>query len=413
MNIHTLREAQARFEPQKEHVEEQREALHKLRRQFVRHFSVDRLARMTKEEYVVGLGRGEQVTFCYGIERQLDALGRILGANAFKFGVYFGQTKSDPTDEYRFTKKFGETVDQAFSAVRASVVELIAAGEMNDLAAIAANRLSPMFKGKILSTYFEDVYLNVFSEEHLDFFLTQLDLDTPALIRSDPFLKKQALVEFKNADAVMSGWSVDIFAYFLYGYYPGRPRDASLGEEDPLAPYRPPEFPPNPTPELISLDVLPPLDPTNIARSKHPTKNPDYESQARSQKLVGDRGEKIVLDMERARLRAAGKPELEARVHKANYDYLGFDIHSFEEDGADRYIEVKTTRARAGNIQFFLTVNEWRKASELPNYQLYIVFEILSKRPKIWIVGNPFDPENRNVVKTPVLYQVTIRTRSA
>jgi hypothetical protein len=148
MNIQLLREAQARFQTQMEHFEAQRAPMHKRRREFTRQFSLEKLGSLPKEQYVLGLERTDQVTFCYGMEYQLDDLGATSAGNAYKFGVYFGRTKADPTKKYRFAKKSGENVDEAYAAARSSIISLIQAGKAQDLTALTENNLSVMFKGK-------------------------------------------------------------------------------------------------------------------------------------------------------------------------------------------------------------------------------------------------------------------------
>lgn len=217
MNLHDLRQAQARYLKRIDRVIEGRDNLHKIRSEFIKYFKYNDIRTMHVDEYVLGKTvPKDSYNFCYTLERELDGLGRIIDANAFKFGVYYGKTKSDPQIEYRFAKKFGNNDIVAFENVRTKIIELLDAGAAGDLAAIANNKISPMFKGKILSTYYPDVYLNVFSPEHLNYFLVKLDLDTEWLIRADAVYKRNALVEFKNLDPIMGDWSVDIFSDFLY-----------------------------------------------------------------------------------------------------------------------------------------------------------------------------------------------------
>jgi len=245
MNIHDLREAQARYENRMDEVLTSREDLYQLRISFSRYFNQNRIKNMSIDDYVAGVELPEKgFNFCYGLERQLDGLGRIIGATAFKFGVYYGRTKSDDNYEYRFTQKFGNSYKEAFQNVKIAILQLLNSGQLEDIEAIVKNPLSPMFKGKILCTYFPERYLNVFSYDHLNYFLTQLDLDTKKLIESDPVYKREALIEFKNQDPVMKKWSVDLFANFLYREYPGRPPKAGQenSKNDPLADYRTPNL---------------------------------------------------------------------------------------------------------------------------------------------------------------------------
>jgi len=71
----------------------------------------------------------------------------------------------------------------------------------------------------------------------------------------------------------------------------------------------------------------------------------------------------------------------------------GYDVQSYEEDGRERYIEVKSTGTRKAAVQFFLTANEYHAAKTLPNYYLYIVDGINKPPPRITVIGNPFATE--------------------
>lgn len=93
-------------------------------------------------------------------------------------------------------------------------------------------------------------------------------------------------------------------------------------------------------------------------------------------------------------------------------DAYGYDILSFNGDKSERYIEVKATRAKPGTANFFLTFNELKTANEKQdNYYIYMVYDILSTNPKIWIISNPFSPKNENVIMEPVNYRVKINAK--
>lgn len=373
---------------------------------------------MSIDDYVAGVEiQNKRFNFCYALERQLDGLGRIYGATAFKFGVYYGRTKSDDNYEYRFTKKFGNTYLEAFENVKKSIIELLIAGENEDIERIAKNLLSPMFKGKILCTYFPERFLNVFSPEHLNYFLTQLELDCNDTLRSDAVYKREVLIEFKNQDRVMKNWSVDLFSNFLYTEFPGRPQKDGQQvnkKSDPLADYRQPYFPPNQNPTFIEQDILPPSSINKEKIKKSPSMgNPDYEKEARKYKKLGDRGEKIVLDIEKERLIELGRTDLANRIERVSLksDSLGYDILSYDSDGKKRYIEVKATSSKVGNANFFYTVNELFTAQTADNYFIYMVYDVTSEAPKVWAIKNPFNPENKNAIRIPVNFRVTINAK--
>ena len=413
---HDLKDAQARFESKIDELKKERKKLYAQREKFVKKFTPEFIKDMPIELYAIGnkeAGRGEN--FCYILERKLGDLGSIVGATAFKFGVYYGKTSSDPEEKYRFTKKFGSTYQEAYREVKKELISLLKAGREENLNEIIRNKFSPMFKGKVLSTYFPERYLNTFSDGHLKHYLTHLNIDTPDLIKADPVLKREALVKFKNQDPVMEKWSLDLFSTFLDSEYPGKPisRDKKDTNQDPLRDYRQPEFPVNPQPEWIDLQITSPSINNSGRQRGSRNSNPDYEKEARILKRFGNRGEKIVFDLEKRRLSEQGMKNLSEKVERAEYDYLGYDIKSFEVNGEPRYIEVKTTRSKVGNANFFLTINELNTAKELENYFVYIVFDILSKKPKVWKVKNPFNPENNNVVKTPINFRVTINAQKS
>lgn len=415
MNIHDLREAQMRYERRIDKVLETREPLYDLRSSFIRYFNRNRIKTMKIDDYASGIDLPKKgFNFCYTLEHKLDGLGRIIGATAFKFGVYYGRIKSDDNYEYRFAKKFGNTYQEAFEKVRENILLLLSAGVNEDIDAIADNILSPMFKGKILCTYFPDRYLNIFSPDHLDYFLTQLDLDNEEIIWSDAVYKREELIKFKNQDQVMKQWSVDLFANFLYTEYPGRPPktgDSNDYSSSHLTDYQPILFPSNPSPSFINLNILPPhanIKPNNKVNLNH--KNPDYENEARKLKQLGDRGEKIVMDLEIRRLEDAGRKDLAKKIERVSLksDSLGYDILSFETNGNKRFIEVKATRAKVGAATFFYTANELRTAQEYENYFIYMVYDVTTEAPKVWVISNPFMPENKNTIMVPTTFRITI-----
>lgn len=412
MDIQKLREAQARFELKMGVILSEKKETYDLRDDFAKYFSLERIQNMSIEQYALGHEHPKKgYNFCYTIERQLDNLGRILGARSDKFGIYFGKTKSDPTNKYRIAKKFGNNKDEAFNNVKAALVNLIKDGKQEDIDSIVNNPLSPMFKGKILSTFFPDRYLNVFSDEHLEYFLVQLNLDSDNLIWKDAVLKREALVAFKNSDKIMRNWPLDLFMNFLYSEYPGRPPKGEANNKDILADYREPKFPSTYKAEFIDLTIGDTPELPNKQSKTYPKKNPDYDKEAKLQKSLGNRGEKIVIELEKEYLISKGRKDLAKKVEKTKFDYFGYDIDSFEPDGTSKQIEVKATKSKLGQANFFLSSNELSKAQELKNYYIYMVYDILTQSPKVWRIANPFKPENKKVLRTPISYRVQINVK--
>ncbi|MCI4648525.1 DUF3883 domain-containing protein [Phaeodactylibacter sp.] len=112
----------------------------------------------------------------------------------------------------------------------------------------------------------------------------------------------------------------------------------------------------------------------------------DYLAKEQANKLLGDRGEELVLQYEKWRLIKEDKAGLADSIEwisKEQGDGAGFDILSRNKNGTDRYIEVKTTKLGKYTPIYF-SRNELRYSQKHEsNYYLYRVFEF-DKRPKMF-----------------------------
>lgn len=122
-------------------------------------------------------------------------------------------------------------------------------------------------------------------------------------------------------------------------------------------------------------------------------RKPNYlEIEQRNQKL-GELGEELIFNYEKWRLSQIGKVNLAEKVQwisKESGDGAGFDILSRNENGTDRYIEVKTTKL-GDTAPFYFTRNELKVSQEKSkNYFLYRVFKFNSK-PKFYSKNGSFD----------------------
>ena len=408
MNQREFQEAKDTF--QYTRILDSRKPFHKLRKDFIKIFTLDKIAKMKIDEFVQGKQNRE--SFCYGLERTLDPLGKITGSTCDKFGVYF----SEKDHEYSFVSRFGTDYKSAFKNIKRSIIELIEAGNQEDYDAIRKNLISPMFKGKILSTYFPNKYLNIFSNEHLDHYLIGLDLDTPELLKKDAIDKRRVLVEFKNNDPIMKSWDLDMFAVFLVTQYPKEPKaqkdEKYIGTQEKEIKFQAIEdftFVDNLSIDYDSAIV----NKSKVTRCKGKA---DYEKEEKRKTKLGDRGEKIVMlaEIERV-IKERGVTEEQAKKlvirESLRNDSAGYDIRSVNSDGTHRYIEVKATTSKVGDMSFFYTINEYLTAQEhKENYYVYIVYEILTKKPKIWVLKNPFIGDQQLKLE-PIKFKVNVQTK--
>lgn len=394
MDKYTFEAAKAAFNVTE--IEKTFNSLYKDRKQFTTYFTRDKIKSMKLDEYILGKGTKNLKNFCYAVEWAFDDFGKIQGSTSRKFGIYY----SKKNNEYIVTKKYGQTINEAFRTIKQEIVNLLEAGEKKDIKAIVSNSLSPMFKGKILYLYYPDRYLNIFAESHIDYFITELGCDKIGSSEMDVVEKRELLLDFKNSDKDMKKWSINMFSKFLYSEYPKSPNAYKDKHET--------KFELLDNVEFVSLDYQ--VDKKGDNPSKRQSGKVNYEKKERSAKRLGNRGEKIVLEAEKEWLKQHGIKKKLIYVASTD-DTKGYDIESWFEDGSPKYIEVKATTSTIGNNSFFLSNNEYLTAKELgPSYCIYLVLEANTNCPKIVRLGNPFISKIRQKDITPINYRVDIKT---
>lgn len=135
----------------------------------------------------------------------------------------------------------------------------------------------------------------------------------------------------------------------------------------------------------------------------------DYLEIAKRRKILGTEGEKWVVEYEKDRLKKGKRIDLADKVkHVAleNGDGLGYDVLSFNDDGSERYIEVKTT-CNGLKEPFYVTSNELEKSNTLNNYYLYRVYNFNKEKntAKIKIIPGGLN----NIKLEPTEYKASIK----
>lgn len=175
-----------------------------------------------------------------------------------------------------------------------------------------------------------------------------------------------------------------------------------------------PATPPAITDYLVRLEDPPPPAESNYTGSREvadvfgrirPPVN-YLEREARNASL-GRAGEEFVVNFERARLAQLGADRLVDRVEHAAVtkgDGLGFDVRSFDADGSDMLIEVKTT-GYGKQTPFFVSRNElFVSKANARDYYLYRVFAF-RVNPRLYTLRGPID---QSCVLEPVQYSARV-----
>lgn len=152
-----------------------------------------------------------------------------------------------------------------------------------------------------------------------------------------------------------------------------------------------------PVPSITKVQptLVPPPPP-----NEHPNAVREWGSQRQSPRIVdfgkiearnrslGLAGEQATMAYEHRRLWDAGHRDLAERIEHVSAtqgDGLGYDVLSFEENGRERLIEVKTTRL-AEMTPFFVSRNELEVSKHRePEYHLYRLYRF-DRGPKLFML---------------------------
>ena len=113
----------------------------------------------------------------------------------------------------------------------------------------------------------------------------------------------------------------------------------------------------------------------------------DYVAIDAANRSLGRAGELAVVSLEKERLRLRGREDLARSVEHVSEtrgDGLGYDVLSYTATGAERFIEVKTTRLGIG-WPMIISRNEVDLSEEEPErFVLYRVFDFDRARPGLY-----------------------------
>jgi nucleoid DNA-binding protein len=178
---------------------------------------------------------------------------------------------------------------------------------------------------------------------------------------------------------------------------------------------RPPDAPVDAPPNgskvrIAEIEVPPPkVTPKDPKLPKGPRTavKTDWSANDAANRGLGLQGEKFVFDLERHHLNEIGRADLAKDVEwtaKDRGDGLGYDIRSFDDNGREMFIEVKTTNGPKA-MPFLLTATELACSAELKNYWIYRLYHFGSQVRFFRIRG----PVAKRLHLQPKVYSATSR----
>ncbi|QZN88986.1 DUF3883 domain-containing protein [Vagococcus lutrae] len=328
--------------------------VNKLVDSFVNDYSPEKIKNLTLLEYAGKVEEGR--SFSYRLEFETKIVGNISGQSGIdKFGVFKKGKK------YKHTNRYGDNLEEAFFNVKNEILQVIDASKNCDYDTISNSMLAPLIKYKLAYMYNQTEFLSVFSKKHLQRCVNNIFGANYSDKYSEIELQK-ILLEEKNNFHATADWSNYKFSKCIYDIF--GLKDNKLKNNWSLEK------------EIeVNTGILESFD----SQSSYMVSGKiDYLSEHIHKCNVGLYGEQLVLKYEKEKLENLGKKELSDKVTQVslNDDSLGYDILSFDENGNEKYIEVKTTRGT--NKYFYITENELNKANKLDGYMMYLVSDVLN-----------------------------------
>lgn len=207
--------------------------------------------------------------------------------------------------------------------------------------------------------------------------------------------------KFRNISAILAEEHVPYISGFtpLYNYQDllrevvlahlwGRRSTQIMLEREVLAEPEPPSID-----DILAQLTQPPIRQRDRNRPPRPSgiiRAPaDYLLIESQNRVLGRAGEEFVVRFEQARLIAANQERLASQVEHVSVsqgDGLGYDVLSFNEDGRERLVEVKTTKS-GEFMPFYVSRNELAVSRDAAaRYHLYRVFKY-GPSPKLFVVS--------------------------
>lgn len=206
-----------------------------------------------------------------------------------------------------------------------------------------------------------------------------IQLDFPYISGYKPLFNYQTLLRETVEQHLALATELQVLAERDAGYVPQLPTIDDILKALPSPPQR------SVGPGIVSANTRDPF----AAQNKSLKVN--YLEREAKNRNLGLAGEEFVIRFEQARLIAVNREKLASRVEhvsRTRGDGMGFDILSFNKNGSERLVEVKTTKYGI-YTPFYVSSNELKVSEEQHEiYKLYRVFNFRDYPKLFMIQGN-------------------------
>lgn len=179
-----------------------------LRQEFVNRFPKSAWPSMPVEDYALGQGNNDVVS--YWLEFKTKPVASMSGGSAYKHLIF----KRAAEDVWKYPKEY-TSIEEAWGAVRTGFVEILdlaSEGQFDETDDVKVLTGAQAVRAKLLYLYFPDELIPVTSKEAIDHFLQSLgETPLPSVVRAN-----RQLLAALRAVPELTGLSTQELGYFVY-----------------------------------------------------------------------------------------------------------------------------------------------------------------------------------------------------
>ena len=140
----------------------------KKREEFLSRFPIDRVKRLSLEEYAyVGKTDGDSHSFCTIIHLKMQTIAHRRNVRTDIFGIYY-RKGWELTLSRTYRKIFGDDFDKAFEQIKSDIYELLNGVENDNYTVVEKSHLNSLFIYKLLSVYFPEKFLPICTKKMME-----------------------------------------------------------------------------------------------------------------------------------------------------------------------------------------------------------------------------------------------------